>query len=169
MRLHLFFLAACCLAVSGCGAYTWSSSMDARTERTVHLETVENRVFPPSPGLEYELTKRLKEEIATDRRLVLSEAGGDVRLRISLVRFDEPNLVEDLDTGLPAEILLKATAIVEAQGEEFTGGATRRKVTVSTSYTPLLGDSRRAGLDRLWRDLSREILDVAADYEWASD
>ena len=169
MRVATLLLAVCCTAMSGCGAYTWSSSMDARTERTVHLETVENRVFPPSPGLEYELTDRLKEEIATGRRLVLSEAGGDVRLKVSLIRFDEPNLVEDLDTGQPAEILLKATAVVEAFGEEFAGGAARRKVTVSTSYTPLLGDSRRAGLDRLWRDLSREILDVAADYEWASD
>lgn len=169
MRLLTSLLLMSCLAVSGCGAYTWTSSMDGRTGRTVHLATVENRIFPNRPGLEYELTRRLKEEIAVDGRLKLSEGAGDVRLRVSLVRFSEPNLVEDLDTGQPAEIQLRASAVVEATGEEFTGGMVRRKVTVSTSYTPLLGDSRQAGLDRLWRDLAREILDIAADAEWASD
>ena len=160
-------LLLCC--VSGCG-YTWTSTLDGDgTRRTVHLDTVENRLFPHRPGLEYELTDRLKEEIAVDRRLVLTDGGGDVKLKVSLTRFTEPNVVEDLETGEPAEILLRATATVEAYGEEFTGGRVRRKVTVSVSYTPFLGDSRRDGLDRLWRNLAREILDVAADKEWAAN
>lgn len=167
MKWAALCILACCLC--GCG-YTWTSSLDGDgTRRTVFLETVENRLFPHRPGLEYELTDRLKEEIAVDRRLILTDGGGDVRLRISLTRFTEPNVVEDLNTGEPAEILLRATATVEAIGEEFHGGRVRRKVTVSTSYTPLLGDSRRDGLDRLWRDLAREILDVAADKEWAAN
>jgi hypothetical protein len=161
-----------CLAVFGCGAYVWGPgvgrSMGDDHKRSVRLETVVNRTFPNHPGLEYQLTGRLKDEIATDRRLVLSEGPSEVRLRVSLTRFDEPNLVEDLDTGQPAEILLKATAVVEATGDVFPGGVSRRKVSVSTSYTPLLGDSRSAGLERLWRDLAREIVDVAADEEWAS-
>lgn len=160
-------VATCCL--SACG-YTWTSSLDGDgTRRTVYFETVESRLFPHRPGMEYELTDRLKEEIAVDRRLVLTDGGGDVRLKVSLTRFTEPNVVEDLDTGEPAEILLRATATVEAYGEAFNGGKVRRKVTVSTSYTPLLGDSRRNGLDRLWRDLAREILDIAADKEWAAN
>ena len=160
-------LLLCCF--SGCG-YTWTSTLDGDgTRRTVHLDTVENRLFPHRPGLEYELTDRLKEEIAVDRRLVLTDGGGDVRLKVSLTRFTEPNVVEDLETGEPAEILLRATATVEAYGEEFTGGKVRRKVTVSVSYTPFLGDSRRDGLDRLWRKMARDILDIAADKEWAAN
>jgi hypothetical protein len=136
-------------------------------ERTVHLETVENHLFPHRPGLEYELTDRLKEEIATDPRLVLSEGAAEVHLKVSLTRFSEPTLVDDLDTGDPAEILLRATAVVEATGEHFISGQERRTVTRSVSYVPGLGDSRRDGLDRLWRDLAREIVDVAGD-EWGN-
>ncbi|MBZ0136605.1 MAG: hypothetical protein K8I27_09555 [Planctomycetes bacterium] len=157
----------CCMCAC---SYTWTASLDGDgTRRTVQLDTVENRLFPHRPGLEYELTDRLKEEIALDRRLILGEGGGDVRLKVSLTTFSEPNLVEDFETGQPAEILLRATATVEASGEAFTGGTVRRKVSVSTSYTPLLGDSKREGLDRLWRDLAREILDIAADKEWAAN
>jgi hypothetical protein len=160
-------LVVAAIFLSGC-AYRWSSSLDGRASRTVSLETVENRTFPHRPGLEYELTRRLKDEIATDRRLVLADGAADVRLRVSLTYFTEPNLVEDLDTGDPAEILLRATAQVVAIGEDFPGGRVSRPVPVSISYTPQIGDSRRAGLDRLWRELAREILDVAADYEWAA-
>ena len=167
LRRLLILAMLCC--VSGCG-YTWTASLDGDgTRRTVHLDTVENRLFPHRPGLEYELTDRLKEEIAVDRRLILSESGGDVRLKVSLTRFSEPNVVEDLDTGEQAEILLRATATVEAIGEELPGGRIKRRVSRSVSYTPLLGDSRRDGLDRLWRDLARDILDVAADKEWAAN
>ena len=173
MRLLTPTLMLLALAISGCGAYVWGPGVGRASgdnkKRAVSLQTVENRTFPNRPGLEYELTRRLKDEIVTNRRLVLSEGASEVRLRVSLTRFDEPNLVEDLDTGQPAEILLKATAIVEAIGEVFPGGVSKRKVTVSTSYTPLLGDSRGAGLERLWRDLAREIVDVAADEEWASE
>ncbi len=164
-------LAACVLlwlgtAVGGC-AYTWSASLDGNETRKLALDTVENRTFPHRPGMEYELTRRLKDEIATDRRFRLTEGASDVKLKVSLVRVTEPNLVEDFRTGEPAEILLRATAVVEATGDAFPTGRSRRTVTVSTSYTPGLGDSRRAGLDRLWRDLAREILDTAADIEWA--
>jgi hypothetical protein len=163
-------LAVICLLLGGC-AYVWGPGAGRKAfddnKRTVHLETVENNLFPNRPGLEYELTDRLKEEIATDRRLVLSEGAADVRLRVSLTRLTEPTLVEDLKTGEPAEYQLRATALVEAVGDSFVGGSEKRRVTVSTSYVPGLGDSRRAGLDRLWRDLAREILDVAAD-DWAN-
>jgi len=155
------------LLLAGCG-YRWSASLDGNDSRTVHLETVENRTFPHRPGLEYELTRRLKDEIATDRRLVLTEDGGSVRLRVSLLHLTEPTLVQDLETGRPAEILLRASAQVEAAGEEFYGGRVRRRVTVSTSYTPGLGDSREDGMARLWRDLARAIVDVAADTGWAA-
>lgn len=156
--------------ISGCvwGPGIGVDGFGGGARRKVSLQTVENRLFPHRPGLEYELTQRLKEEIAGDRRLVLSDGGADVRLKVALVRFSEPNLVEDLQTGAPAEILLRATAQVEAAGDAFPGGLVKRKVTVSTSYAPGLGDSRREGLDRLWRDLAREILDVAADEEWSS-
>jgi hypothetical protein len=167
LTLVLALLAA---VLSGC-AYVWGpgegrKSGDSQT-RTVHLETVENHLVPHRPGLEYELTDRLKEEIATDRRLVLSEGAAEVRLRVSLTRFSEPTQVEDLKTGDPAEIQLKATAVVEATGDHFIGGREQRTVTRTVSYAPGLGDSRREGLDRLWRDLAREIVDVAAD-EWAN-
>jgi len=158
------------LSLPGCvwGPGIGLDGFSSQGRRKVSMQTVENRLFPHRPGLEYELTQRLKEEIATDRRLVLSDTGADVRLKVSLIRFSEPNLVEDLSTGEPAEILLKATAQVEASGDAFVNGVVKRKVTVSTSYAPGLGDSRREGLDRLWRDLAREILDVAADEEWSS-
>jgi hypothetical protein len=154
------------LMSSGCG-YRWTSQLDAGETRTVSLDTVENRTFPHRPGLEYDLTRRLKDEIATDRRLILTEGNARVRLRVSLTRLTEPTLVFDLDTGAPAELLLRASALVDARGEDFYGGRSRRTVTVSTSYTPGLGDSREDGLARLWRDLAREILDVAADTGWA--
>ncbi|MBK8205842.1 MAG: hypothetical protein IPK87_03490 [Planctomycetes bacterium] len=154
------------MMLGGC-AYTWSASLDGNETRNLSLDTVENRTFPHRPGMEYELTRRLKDEIATDRRFRLTEGATDVKLKVSLVRVTEPNLVEDFRTGEPAEILLRATAVVEATGDAFPTGRSKRTITVSTSYTPGLGDSRRAGLDRLWRDLSREILDVAADIEWA--
>lgn len=171
-RLMLVALLLCVLAgTSGCG-YVWGPGPGRASgdglRRSVNLTTVENRLFPHRPGLEYELTDRLKDEIATDKRLVLSETSADVRLRVSLTRFNEPNIVEDLNTGEPAEVLLRATATVEARGDHFPGGVSRRQVTVSTSYAPGLGDSRRAGLDRLWRDLAREIVDLAADDEWTT-
>lgn len=163
-RVGLLALLVGCLM--GCG-YRWTSSMDAGPSRTIALDTAASSLFPPRPGLEYELTRRLKDEIATDRRLVLTEGAADVRLKVTLTYFTEPILVEDLDTGVPAEIQLEARAYVEAVSADIPGGRTRRPVSVAVTYTPGLGDSRRAGLNRLWRELARDILDVAADREWA--
>lgn len=155
------------LAMSGCG-YTMSASLDGASGRTLRLTTVENRLFPNRPGYEYDLTRRLKDEIATDRRLKLSEGQADVVLEVALTRFVEPNLVEDLKTGRPAEVLLSARAVVVARGKGVPGGEVRRAVNVSTSYAPALGEPREVGMTRLWRDMAREILDVAADTEWAA-
>ncbi|MBK9975531.1 MAG: hypothetical protein IPP14_12240 [Planctomycetes bacterium] len=155
----------CC--AGGCG-YTMSASLDGGPERTLRLTTIENRLFPNRPGYEYDLTRRLKDEIATDRRLKLSEGQADVVLEVALTRFVEPNLVEDLKTGRPAEVLLSARATVVARGKTVPGGEVRRTVNVSTSYAPALGEPREVGMTRLWRDMAREILDVAADTEWAA-
>ncbi|MCC6465150.1 MAG: hypothetical protein IT463_07410 [Planctomycetes bacterium] len=154
------------LVPAGCG-YRWSSSLDAGQSRTVKFEAVENRLFPHRPGLEHGLGRRIKEEIAQDRRLEVVEGAAEIVLKVSLVRFTEPNLVEDLDTGEPAEILLRVTALVVARGEVFAGGESRRQITVSTTYAPALGESRASGMERLWRDLAREVVDLAADHEWA--
>jgi hypothetical protein len=153
------------LFLSGC--YQWSADPEFDApRRTLSLDTVENHLVPHRPGLEYELTDRLKEEITTTGRFVLNEGAAEVRLKVSLTRFSEPTQVEDLKTGDPAEIMLRATVVVEATGEHYLGGRERRTVTRSVTYAPGLGDSRREGLDRLWRDLAREIVDVAGD-EWA--
>ena len=85
---------ACCACVWGPGVNR--DGFHAQQRRTVSIATVENRTFPHRPGLEYELTGRLKDEIAVDRRLVLSESTADVQLKVSLVRFSEPTIVEDL-------------------------------------------------------------------------
>jgi len=170
MRRLLPALLIAWLTCSGCvwGPGVNRDGFHSQQRRTVSFETVENRTFPHRPGLEYELTGRLKDEIATDRRLVLSEGTGDVRLKVSLIRFSEPTIVEDLKTGDPAEILLRATAEIEATSDLYAHGTRRRRVNVSTSYAPGVGgDSRRAGLDRLWRDLAREIVEIAAD-DWSN-
>jgi hypothetical protein len=166
--LPLVIILPAVVCMTGCG-YRWTASLDGGATRSVRLETVENRLFPHRPGMEYELTRRLKDEIATDRRLELTDGtAAEVQLRVSLIRFTEPTIVVDLDTGDPAEILMSVAARVDATGPSVPGGRTRRTVTVSISYTPGLGDTREDGLARLWRELSRDILDVAADTEWAA-
>lgn len=170
-RTHVRLAAAGAIAavlwlVCGCG-YRWTASADGAEVRVLEFDTVDNRTYPNRPGLEYELGRRLKDEIATDRRFKHTGGPPDVRLRVSLIRFSEPIQIEDLDTGEPVEVQLRATVLVEASGEAFAGGRVRRTLTVSQSYAPGLGDTRREGLDRLWRDLAREILDTAADVEWA--
>lgn len=145
-----------------------SSSLDATETRTVNFATAENRLFPYREGFEYDFTHRLKEELATDTRLELTQGHADVQLKVSLTHFEEPNLIEDANTGEPAEVGLRITAEVEANGNAFVDGSVRRKVTVFQSYAPSLGESRDAALIRLWRDLAREVLDVAADTEWST-
>jgi hypothetical protein len=155
------------LAVSGSGCgYRVGSTSDDRPPRSVEFSTVENQLFPPRPGMEYGLTRRLKEEMALDPRLKLVGSGGQVRLRVTLVAFDEPTIVKDLKTTQPSEILLRARVVVMAVGE-VEGGKIRRTITTSDGYAPALGESRDAALERLWRDLSRQVIDAATDWEWA--
>lgn len=165
--LRPVLLAAAVLLISNCG-YTMSSSLDGAQSRTLRLDTIENRLFPPRPGYEYELTRRLKDEIATDTRLKLTDGRADVVLQVSLTRFNEPILNEDPDSGDPTENQVQAAALVVARGDGVPGGEIRRTVRVSQPYALVSPDSREAGITRLWRDLARGILDVAADTEWAA-
>ncbi|CAG0931248.1 hypothetical protein PLCT1_01697 [Planctomycetaceae bacterium] len=153
------------LVLSGCG-YRVGSTLDDRPPRSVEFGTVENQLFPPRPGMEYGLTRRLKEEMALDPRLKLVGSSAQVRLRVTLVGFDEPTIVKNLETTRSSEILLRATVVVEAVGE-VEGGKTRRTITTNDGYSPALGDSREAALERLWRNLSRQVIDAATDWEWA--
>ena len=159
-----FLLLLLTLLLSSC-AYRVGSTLDDRPPRTCELGTVENQVFPPRPGLEYQLTRRLKDEMAADRRLRLVASGGNIRLRVSLMQFEEPTIVKDLDTTASSEILLRASVVMEATGE-VPGGKIRRRITTSDGWAPALGESREAALDRLWRDLSRQIIDAASDWAW---
>ncbi|MDC1142800.1 LPS assembly lipoprotein LptE [Planctomycetota bacterium] len=153
--------------LAGCG-YTMSASLDTTETRTVKFTTAENRLFPYREGFEYDFSRRLKDEIATDARLEQASGYADVILKVSLIRFEEPNLIEDTDSGDPAEVGLRITADVQATGNAFIDGSVKRKVTVFQSYAPSLGESREAALTRLWRDLAREVLDIAADTEWST-
>ncbi len=153
------------LGLGGC-AYRMGTTLDDRPPRSVDFGTVENQLFPPRPGLEYNFTRRLKEEMAQDPRLKLAGPGAQVRLKVTLVGFDEPTIVKDLDTARSSEILLRATVVIEATGE-VEGGKVRRRITTTDGYAPALGESRDAALERLWRDLSRQVIDAATDWEWA--
>jgi hypothetical protein len=153
------------LLLHGCG-YRVGSTLDDRPPRSVEFGTVENQLFPPRPGLEYGLTRRLKEEMALDPRLKLVASGAQVRMRVTLVAFDEPTIVKDLDTARASEILLRVRVVVMAVGE-VEGGKIRRTITTTDGYAPSLGESRDEALERLWRDLSRQVIDAATDWEWA--
>lgn len=166
MRLAL---ASVLFALCGCSSYSWTPSLDGQASRTVRLDGVENRLFPHRPGYGYDFGRRLKEEIAVDTRLVLTEGPADVTMSVSLVHFVEPIQDEDRKTGLPLVVRLEATALVVARGKDVPRGETRRKVTASASYPLVFNETRASGMDRLWRDLSRRILDVAADTEWVGD
>ena len=152
------------LLLAGC-AYRMGSTPDDRPPRTCEFGAVENQLFPPRPGLEYQLTRRLKEEMAGDLRLRLVSDGGNVRLRVTLMQFEEPTIVKDFDTAASSEILLRATVVIEATGE-VPGGKIRRRITTSDVWAPALGESREAAMERLWRDLSRQIIDAASDWAW---
>jgi hypothetical protein len=165
-RVAMFGLMAMvgfCLA--GC-PYRWGDTGDDQPPKTCEFNTVENQLFPPRPGLEYGLTRRLKEEMAQDQRLKLVSSGGRVRLRVTLITFDEITIVKDLKTARSNEILLRVTVVIEATGE-VENGKVRRRLTTTDGYAPALGESREAALERLWRDLSKQVIDAATDWEWA--
>ncbi|MBE7493097.1 MAG: hypothetical protein HS108_15255 [Planctomycetes bacterium] len=161
-------LALVCLLPAGCG-YTWTARQDGLPSRTLRLETIENRLFPNRPGYEHDLGRRLKDEIALDRRLVPTDGRADVVMQVALTRFSEPNLVDDVRTGNPAEVQLRASVVVVVRGKGVPGNEARRTISVSNSYAPALGEPREAGMTRLWRDLARRILDFAADTEWSGE
>ncbi|MCC6574575.1 MAG: hypothetical protein IT462_12390 [Planctomycetes bacterium] len=177
MRFGLSILLLAAAILAGCN-YRMASSLDGGPTRTIFLTTVENQLYPPRAGLEYDLTRRFKDEIAVDRRLRLVDGAADINMRATLIGFDEPTIVKTLDSGLPAEILVRATVVVEAWGDGIAGQPKRigdvevenvitRRITVSDTYAPAAGDSRETALERLWRDLAREMIDFVTDYEWA--
>jgi hypothetical protein len=169
----LALLLALAVSTGGC-AYTWTSRLDGTGQsRTVRVTTAENQLFTPRPGLEFDLVRRLKDEIAQDRRLRETDLEPDIELALSLVEFREPTLIKDVDTALPAEVRVTATVKLEARGPGVPGGPAghggvlRRTLSQSAIYAPAIGESRADALNRLWRDLSRDIIDAVADIEWA--
>lgn len=166
-RWILLAMLSVSMLTPGC-AYRMGSTLDDRPPRTCELGVVENQLFPPRPGLEYQLTRRLKEEMAGDLRLRLVASGGNVRMRVTLMQFEEPTIVKDLDTAASSEILLRASVVVEATGE-VPGGKIRRRITTTDGWAPALGESREAAMERLWRDLSRQIIDAASDWAWEEE
>lgn len=172
----LLFAVLAALAAVGCN-YRISSGLDGAPSRTIHIVAVENQLFPPRAGLEYGLARRLKDEIAVDRRLRQVNGGADIQLKVSLVAMDEPTIVKFLDSGLPAEVLLRATVVIDASGPGVIGerrnvggestNVMTRRIRVSDSYATALGESSDAALERLWRDMAREIIDAVTDHEWA--
>lgn len=159
-------MALIAVGLCGCG-YTISSRGDGnsggKTEKLT-LATVENLVAPPRPGLEYDLTRRLKDELSADSRFELVGSAGTV-LRIQLTEFSEPTLVRDFD-NVQTEVALSAVAqvrIVEA------GKVRVARVSGRASYAPGAGEGRNVGLDRLWRNLSRNVLDAVGDRDWLAE
>jgi len=150
--------------VAACG-YTITSRGDGSTGGTerIVMHTVENMVAPPRPGLEYDLTRRLRSELFSDSRFELS-ASAPTKVRVVLTDFLEPTLVRDL-TNVQTEIALVATAEVRI---EEPGQVRVATVTGRSSYAPGAGEGRDVGLDRLWRNLSRNILDAVGDRDWTA-
>lgn len=148
------------IAPVGCG-YTIGTRGGEGERITLH--TVENMLAPPRPGLEYELTKRLRSELHADGRFEVSD-GAPIRVRVELSGFQEPTLVRDL-SNVQTEIALIATAVVRI---EEPGQVRVANVTGRASYAPGIGEGRDAGLSRLWRNLARNILDAVADRDWAA-
>lgn len=165
--LMLMLLALVTLSLSNCG-YTVSSrgpvtgsASDAKPLR-IRLATVKNTIVPPRPGLEFELTQRLKAELALDRRFELSQESADADVSVTLTGFKEPALVRDLD-NTQTETALSAICKVT-----IGHGADRRDTTVSarSDYARGIREPREDGLERLWRELARNILDTVAEEDW---
>ncbi len=163
-RLVPFLLALALL--TGCG-YRFSPHGDGGgggPTRSVVLETVENLIRPPRPGLEFEFTRKLKDEMALDRRFELSSSG-TTRVRVQLTEFREPALARDFNNQQTEIALVVVAEVQVVDGNDSWGGV----VSGRASYAPGHGEGRDAGLARLWRNLARNVIDVIGDRDWMAN
>lgn len=173
--LLLFMLAPPAVFLLGCG-YSISSRADgARSDLRsaseeparpiqLHVSSVQNQLVPPRPGLEYELTKALKDELVHDRRFELAPAANwDVRLDVTLLRYQEPDLVRDLqDRATERAVIVNAQILVTQRD-----GQSRTLHTFGRSnYAPVQGESLQEAKSRTWRELSGNILDRIDGIGW---
>jgi len=163
--LLALFAALASVAASGCGYSVSSRGPEVAAGAPalrIRLGTVMNKVSPPRPGLEFDLTQRLKDEIALDRRFELSGASADTSLSVTLTSFKEPALVRDFDNQQTETALAVACRVViEERGERRTV-----EVTARADYARGTREPREDGLERLWRNLANNILDAVADRDW---
>lgn len=151
--------------LSACAGWTVSSRPDEvhAGPARISIGVIQNQVTPPRPGLEYRFSERFKEEIALDSRFELAGYKSGTRIDVVLIQFDEPDLVRNFD-NTKSEIAANARALIRI----YEPSSVREEsVRAYQSYAPALEkDTRNDGLNRLWRDLSRKMLDAIAGQEW---
>lgn len=163
--LAIALLITTAAALASCSGWTVTTQPDNSNRPPVRISIgiVQNQVTPPRPGLEYGFSERLKEEIALDRRFELAPYGSGTRIDITLIDFDEPDLVRNFD-NTKSEIASNAEARIRIHGKR---GMREERVKAYQSYAPALEkDTRNDGLARLWRDLARKTLDAISPHEW---
>ncbi len=152
----LAFLIIPCLLLTAC-SYTVSSSSNGfnTPPKRILLASIQNKITPPRPGLEFDLTRQLKNEITLDRRFELTAYNPDLRIEIILKDLQEPTFVRDsINRQTEIGLILKVQVVIHQASQEQTFS-----LLSQADYVPGLGESREQGLQRLWRNLGREVLD----------